>query len=276
MPQCSDSERTCTFFFFKVFSQWLPPPPPPPWLHYCYQEKREGGGTESCNVGIKLTLAPLQFTSPSPNPTHSLTHSHTHTHARTHTHVYTLAGSTHPGTQRCRAKNGALLRLTQCGVLKFPAIKNVIGKIPIKMCEERGKSLPANKRMRKQRRGGGGGEGGGGGWESVMEKEGVSQREVRGREGSGRGGWGIFSSLTTGYPATPLHETKNNTLASVAFSLTPLFLHFFFFFFFKSCFHLAHGSAPSNSWVSQTKSYFLIHSLSHIIILLDCVSQFFF
>lgn len=136
--------------------------------------------------------------------------------------------------------------------------KNVIGKIPIKTCEERGKrGEPASQqRMRKQRRRGRG-------QERLMERGEHVEKSKRKRRT-----WGIFSLLTTGYPATPLQEKKHILASFVFSSLSPLF--------FKSCFHLAHGSAPSNSWVSQTKSYFLIHSLSHIIILLDRVHHFFF
>lgn len=127
---------------------------------------------EACNVGIKLTLTSLQFASP----------------PLTLMRAYTLARSAHPGTRRCRAKNGALLRLTQCGVAEISCNKNVIGKIPIKMCEERGKSRVAAsyERMRRQTRGEGGRQ------QSLMEEKCWSTRD----EG------GIFSLLTTGYPAT--------------------------------------------------------------------------
>lgn len=83
-------------------------------------------------------------------------------------------------------------------------------------------------------------------------------------------GWrGIFSSLNIGCPATPEHKCTFWPL--FVFSRTPLFPHHPSFFS-----SLAHGSTPSNSSVSQTKSYFLIHSLAHIIILLDGVSGFCF
>lgn len=142
--------------------------------------------------------------------------------------------------------------------------KNVIGKIPIKTCEERAESLPANEDWEGKDEGGGGG-----GQESLIERGESCREKVRGREGSGRG---RLRDILLADHWIPCHPSawKKSTFG-FSWVLSP-----FFIFFFKSCFHLAHGSAPSNSWVSQTKSYFLIHSLSHIIILLDRVSQFFF
>lgn len=108
--------------------------------------------------------------------------------------------------------------------------KNLIGKIPIKMCEDRAKS-----------------------WEPASQQS------------RGGGGWWMGSVLLT----TVLPPPQKYILASCILSHSPSFLN-------KCCFNLAHGSAPSNSWVSQSKSYFLIHSLSHIIILLAGISEFFF
>lgn len=177
MPQRLSQRRHFAFFeggggsfrndFLRLF----------PWIYTCCQDKEEGG-MEACNVGIKLTLTSLQFASP----------------PLTLMRAYTLARSAHPGTRRCRAKNGALLRLTQCGVAEISCNKNVIGKIPIKMCEERGKSRVAAsyERMRRQTRGEGGRQ------QSLMEEKCWSTRD----EG------GIFSLLTTGYPATLWWKNK--------------------------------------------------------------------
>lgn len=179
MPQRLSQGRHFAFFWGGgVFSQWLPPPLS---LNLHLLPRQRGGGMEACNVGIKLTLTSLQFASP----------------PLTHMRAYTLARSAHPGTRRCRAKNGALLRLTQCGVAEISCNKNVIGKIPIKMCEERGKSRVAAsyERMRRQTRGGGGE---GGRQQSLMEEKCWSTRD----EG------GIFSLLTTGYPATLWWKNK--------------------------------------------------------------------
>lgn len=175
----------------------------------------------------------------------------------THSHTHTLASPTQPGTRRCRAKNGALLRLTRCGVLTFPAIKTWLGRYPLKHARKE------RQRIRKQGRGEGGrraGEGKG----SCVDK-GYKKRGIR------EGRWRDI--LLFDYPATPVQQEKKSILVSFTLSLL---LSLSRSLFFKCCFHLAHGSTPSNSWVSQTKSYFLIHSLSHIIILLDCVAQFFF
>lgn len=206
---------------------------PFPWIYTCCQDKE---ALEACNVGIKLTLTSLQFACP----------------PLTHMRAYTLARSAHPGTRRCRAKNGALLRLTQCGVAEISCNKNVIGKIPIKMCEERAEWLPATKE-----------------WGGKQEEKEGGSRVWWKRNAGARGmreGYFLCWPLAT----LPLfgEKTKKHFGSFGLLSRSSLF--------FKSCFHLAHGSAPSNSWVSQTKSYFLIHSLSHIIILLDRVSRFFF
>lgn len=108
----------------------------------------------------------------------------------------------------------------------------------------------------------------GGGLE-LEQSERVKKRREESEEGrSGRKGGGVFSFLTTVPP--PMTEKKKTQTLALSPPLSLLC------FFFRSCFHLAHGSAPSNSWVSQTKSYFLIHCLSHIIILLDRVPHCFF
>lgn len=100
-------------------------------------------------------------------------------------------------------------------------------------------------------------------WEDTrMRKESVPSLPAE--EAVGLGGGireGVFSSLTIGYPA--LRKAVFG-LGCLPFSPPPRFPPPK-----KLCFHLAHGSAPSNSSISQTKSYFLIPSLSHIITLPD-------
>lgn len=219
-------------------TQWLPPTTAPDFT--IVTKRRRRGHWELKCWHQTDTKHPSGWPPPLLTP-HTRTHKHTHWQAQ-HTHT---------------AKNGALVRLTQCGALTFPAIKKVIGKIPIKCVRK--ERTASQRRVRAQRSGGGG-------QESWMESLKWVEEKAQGGEVEvySPPGW----PLDTLQPPSAWKEKKH--LASSTFSLTPLL------FFFESCFHLAHGNAPSNAWVSQTKSYFLIHSLSHIIILLDRVSQLFF
>lgn len=96
MPRCALTLR----LLCRLFSQQLPAFLPPR-IYFCYHKREEG---------------PCEGWHHSPA---ALAHPRHHSH----THASTLAGPTYPGTQRCRAKNGALLRLTQCGVAEISCRK---------------------------------------------------------------------------------------------------------------------------------------------------------